>query len=219
MQDILCCRTHLYGVWGIFNLIFFVVNTMCAIISYQQFNEQRYPDDSSMPNMGVFTQPKNSPYLYVRVSITEGLFLIVAAVNSACIVKIARNSSHRLTLETQGMSVVQTTVAAMLIVVMYTSRTVCNLVALGRTKEVDSFGYDWPIASDEAEFGGDAGTGYVTFSVALAVWELLPTLIMTLYFRVKRPVSRVAEKEVEVTNSYFKKPTLRRPLLISKVEK
>ena len=207
----------MYYVWGIINLIFLVANTACSIVGYNQFNSHRYPGDTSAPNEEVFVQSKSSAYLYVRVIITEGLFLIVAMVISICIVKIAKDSSVRGTLEMQGMSVIVSTVVAGLLVLLYLARTVYNVVALGNRKNVNSFGYDWPIASDEAEYGGDAGTGFVTFSVALTVWESIPTFLVTLYFRVKKPDPVVADKVV--TSSHFRKPEFERPLLDSNVRR
>lgn len=215
-HDVVCgfvLRRLLYYVCGIINLIFLASNTALSIVEYHEFNSQRYPDDTSVPNKEVFVQPKNSANLYARVVITEGLFLIVAIIIGICIMKIAKDSSVRGTLEMQGMSVMVSTIVAGLLVLLYLGRTIYNVVALGKRKNVYSFGNDWPMTSDEAEYGGDVGTGFVTFSVAVTIWESIPTFLVTLYFRVKKPDSVITDKVV--TSSHFKKPEFERPLMAS----
>ena len=203
----------------VINVTFLTANTVCAVLSYYQFNDQRFSPDGAGVNNEVFTQPKDSPDLYVRVMITEGLFLAVAIVISGCIVKIARNHCHQLTLETQGMSVWQSKLVACVLVFLYVTRIAYNLASLGAIKQVNSFGYNWPIVSDEAEFGADAGTGYVIFSIALTFWEFLPTLMVTFYFRVKRPVTSRANNKESVTDSNSRTTDARSPLLVSYFKK
>ncbi|XP_065833148.1 G protein-coupled receptor 137Ba-like isoform X2 [Oscarella lobularis] len=209
-----CCRMSSSSfnaiVWALLLAIFVAVNTTCCVLTYADYNSLR------KKSMGVIRPGTVSPYVYpiLRVGITEGLFLLVAVTISVCIVKIARSSGLKRTLESEGMSAVQST--AIVLVLLFLTRIAYNIVATKTTLGVNSKGYNWPIVADEADYGGDVGTGYIIFGVVLFVWEYLPTVAVIVHFRVKRPPAVQREDVIPpVSQSYFKKPSERRPLLSS----
>ncbi|XP_006822427.1 G protein-coupled receptor 137Ba-like [Saccoglossus kowalevskii] len=50
-----------------------------------------------------------------------------------------------------------------------------------------TFGFMWINVSDQADAVDLEGYKYITFGIILFVWELLPTFIVVVFFRVKRP--------------------------------
>eukprot|EP00118_Oscarella_pearsei_P018345 m.187730 g.187730 ORF g.187730 m.187730 type:complete len:385 (+) comp39368_c1_seq11:77-1231(+) len=209
-----CCfsRWMLNLLWGLLLAVFVAVDTACVLATYADVNTKR------KSGMGTVVKPgTKSPFVFplLRVVVTEGLFLLVATVISACIVTIARRASMKRILEGEGMSTLQST--GIVLVLLYLTRTVYNIVATETSLGFKLSGYFWPIVADEVDYGGDIGTGYVTFSIVLFVWEFIPTVVVIILFRVKRsarPAADESDTARPVSHSYFQTQQERRPLLV-----
>ncbi|XP_013382886.1 integral membrane protein GPR137B [Lingula anatina] len=126
--------------------------------------------------------------ILARVIINEALFLIFAIALAVCIYKISRMSSANLVLEAKGTSKWQAMAACVVIVVLFTSRVVYNVIAICNIEKMPGFGYDWVNVSDEADqVNLSNGYAYLSFGIVLFVWEILPTFVVVMFFRVKRP--------------------------------
>ncbi|XP_012937710.1 G protein-coupled receptor 137Ba [Aplysia californica] len=153
---------------------FMAMNLACAISTKQYEFKYRSP-----PHF----------ILYIRVSLTEAMFLIYGILLSVCIFKMTKMASSRRVLEAKGTTVFKAVVATVLINLLFLSRTVYNLISVTPAmKGMANFGYDWINVSDQADAvpGLSRGLAYVSFGIVLFVWEVLPISIVVLFFRVKR---------------------------------
>lgn len=128
--------------------------------------------------------------LTTRVILNEGLFMFAAIGLSVCIWKITHMTSANVLLEARGTTVGQACVACVVIILLYVTRTVYNIVAVSWVG-CPSFGYMWINVSDQADLIQLKGNHFLAFGVVLFVWEFLPTFVLVVFFRVKRFASTV----------------------------
>lgn len=63
---------------------------------------------------------------------------------------------------------------------------------LSKNHKVESFDFDWYNVSDQADLRSELGDrGYLVFGAILFIWELLPTSLLILIFRVRQPPQEV----------------------------
>ncbi|XP_064601583.1 G protein-coupled receptor 137Ba-like [Liolophura sinensis] len=174
-------------------IIFIVTNLVCAIVVKDQ--EKRY---KSVP----------VEILTVRVAINDTLFVIAGISLSICLYKMSKMPSSSLVLEAKGTTLCQAMIASVAIVLLYLSRAVYNFIAIypATRKRVPGFGYDWVNVSDQADiFTLDRGYAFVSFGIVLFVWEVLPTFIVVVFFRVRRPTAAVMTLSEISTHSHSSK--------------
>ncbi|XP_038643246.1 integral membrane protein GPR137-like [Scyliorhinus canicula] len=170
------CRLPVRLVFLAVSLLFLTVNLTCALLVKIQHAET-----------------KN--VVLVRVIINDSLFVVCAITLAACLYVIAKTSpSTSIYLESKGTSVYQTTAVGALVILLYASRACYNLVAVMRFPDShDSFDYGWYNVSDQADLMSNLGDkGYLVFGFILFFWELLPTTLLVLFFRVRRPAQDLA---------------------------
>lgn len=129
-------------------------------------------------------------YLIIRVSINDTLFLIAAILLSFCIYKMSRMSASSVVLEAKGTTLCQALATCIITILLFTSRVVYNFLVIFPTiqDKLPSFGYGWVNVSDQADIHDlDKGYAYVSFGIVLFVWEFLPTFIIVIFFRVRKP--------------------------------
>uniref|UniRef100_A0A3B4EJ31 G protein-coupled receptor 137 n=1 Tax=Pygocentrus nattereri TaxID=42514 RepID=A0A3B4EJ31_PYGNA len=93
-------------------------------------------------------------------------------------------------LHSKGTTVCRTAVLGAGVILLFFSRACYNLTVLilSQNHKVASFGFDWYNISDQADLRSELGdTGYIVFGAILFIWELLPTSLLILIFRVPRP--------------------------------
>lgn len=76
------------------------------------------------------------------------------------------------------------------VIFLFASRACYNLTVLFLSQKyrVESFNYDWYNVSDQADLESELGDrDYLVFGAILFIWELLPTGLLILIFRVRRP--------------------------------
>ncbi|XP_067831685.1 G protein-coupled receptor 137Ba-like [Heptranchias perlo] len=154
------------------SLLFLTVNLTCALLVKIQHTETK-------------------TIVLVRVIINDSLFVVCAISLAACLYMIAKMSpSTNIYLESKGTTVYQTTAVGAMVILLYASRACYNLVAVMRSPDshVDTFDYGWYNVSDQADLMSNLGDkGYLVFGCILFFWELLPTALLVLFFRVRRP--------------------------------
>uniref|UniRef100_A0A3Q3VSV5 Uncharacterized protein n=1 Tax=Mola mola TaxID=94237 RepID=A0A3Q3VSV5_MOLML len=129
-----------------------------------------------------------------RVLINDSLFVLCAVSLAVCIFKIAKMSSANVYLESKGTSVCQATAIGAVVILLYTSRACYNLVVvvLSPQDRPSPFNYGWYSVSDQADVPEISGEAYIVFGIILFFWELLPTSLMVIFFRVQRPNQNLA---------------------------
>ncbi|XP_064621751.1 G protein-coupled receptor 137Ba-like isoform X2 [Lineus longissimus] len=169
---------------GISIVIFVATNITCAVLTFQH---RRDYDTTSLL------------LIQIRVIVNDSLFVIFGIFLSCCIYKIAKISSADLVLEAKGTTRCQSLSACVIIVLLYTSRAVYNIVAINCRNDkchIPGFGFNWINVSDQADQDLDKGYSFLTFGVVLFIWEFLPTFIVVIFFRVKRPTSTLTVSDM-----------------------
>ncbi|CAL1542172.1 unnamed protein product [Lymnaea stagnalis] len=155
-------------------LLFTAMNLACAIVTKQ--HEMEY---ASVPLF----------LFYIRVTLTETMFLIYGILLSVCIFKMTKMATSQRVLEAKGTTVRRAVVVTILITLLFLSRTVYNLISIcPAMKSTPNFGYDWINVTDQADSVPrlSESLAYVSFGLVLFVWEVLPISLVVIFFRVKR---------------------------------
>ncbi|KAI8489262.1 PREDICTED: integral membrane protein GPR137B-like isoform X2 [Branchiostoma belcheri] len=171
--------------FGVAVLIFVATNITCAVLI------RRY-DGEDIPGA----------IIVGRVIINDSLFVISAILLSVCIYKIARMPTANVLLEAKGFTVGQSIAASVGIILLYVSRAMYNLVAVSPIP-TPSLGYSWLNVSDQADLLnlGASDLNYLVFGLVLFFWELLPTSIVVILYRVRRPPQDLMSSSMS-TQSY-----------------
>ncbi|KAM9766696.1 LOW QUALITY PROTEIN: integral membrane protein GPR137C [Menidia menidia] len=164
-------------------VFFLVVNLTCALLVQGALEQSEPPTDGGVRHA-----------VLARVLINDSLFVLCAVSLAVCIFKIAKMSSANVYLESKGTSVCQATAIGALVILLYTSRACYNLVvvAMAPQDRPSPFNYGWYSVSDQADVQEISGKAYVVFGIILFFWELLPTSLVVLFFRVQRPHQNLA---------------------------
>ncbi|RDD40864.1 Integral membrane protein GPR137B [Trichoplax sp. H2] len=155
---------------------FVSVNIVCAILIRKVTATGRSP-----PHL----------LLLVRVMIDGLLFVVMAIILCYFLIQMKRAgiSSKLQVDENQEMSMLQAVICSGIIVALYVSRAIYNIIAISPTK-VPTFGYGWINVTDQADLYAAHGYGYISFVCVLLAWEVLPTFIVVWLFRVKKPYNK-----------------------------
>ncbi|KAL2077440.1 hypothetical protein ACEWY4_026944 [Coilia grayii] len=131
----------------------------------------------------------------VRVLVNDLLFIVQAICLATSLLLLTRYApSTILYLHSKGASVCQTLVQGGGVILLFSSRACYNLAVLmlSKSHKVESFDFDWYNVSDQADLHSELGDrGYLVFGAILFIWELLPTSLLILIFRVRRPPQEV----------------------------
>lgn len=160
-------------------IVFVSVNVSCAIIISKKVN---------VANVVV------ANVVEARVVINGILFTFCSFVLAVCIWKIWRMTSANVLLEARGVSVCQASTACVIIVLVFATRAVYNIVAVLPSVRCPKIGSTWLYVTDEADLVIVlADVKFILFGVILFIWEFLPTLVVVLFFRVKCTSTSVPE--------------------------
>ncbi|XP_008299679.1 integral membrane protein GPR137C [Stegastes partitus] len=165
------------------SIFFLVVNLTCALLVQGALERSEPPSDGGIRHA-----------VLARVLINDTLFVLCAISLAVCIFKIAKMSSANVYLESKGTSVCQATAIGAVVILLYTSRACYNLVvvALSPQDRPSPFNYGWYSVSDQADVQEISGEAYIVFGIILFFWELLPTSLVVVFFRVQRPNQNLA---------------------------
>uniref|UniRef100_A0A3B4BEA0 Uncharacterized protein n=1 Tax=Periophthalmus magnuspinnatus TaxID=409849 RepID=A0A3B4BEA0_9GOBI len=159
------------------SIFFLVVNITCALLV-----------------QGALDEAIVRHAVLARVLINDSLFVLCAISLAVCIFKIAKMSSANVYLESKGTSVCQATVIGAVVILLYVSRACYNLVvvSLSPQDKPNPFNYGWYSVSDQADVQQVSGEAYIIFGIILFLWELLPTSLVVVFFRVQKPNQNLA---------------------------
>ncbi|XP_043931737.1 integral membrane protein GPR137 isoform X1 [Protopterus annectens] len=152
------------------SVVFLLVNLTCALLVRIQKTE-------------------SWAIVLVRVIINDSLFVLCAISLVFFLYNLARTSpTSNIYLEAKGTTMWQTTIVGAVVILLYTSRACYNLATLALETGKGALDYDWYNVSDQADLIKNLGDkGYVVFGIILFIWELLPTAMLVVFFRVRRP--------------------------------
>ncbi|XP_061541256.1 integral membrane protein GPR137 [Phycodurus eques] len=191
VEKLLCTARCMYGA---LNAIFFCVNVACAALGGR--------GDSAEPGERTWT------LVLVRVLVNDLLFILDAVLLAALLLLLTRHShSTGPYLTSKGTTVCRTGVLGATVILLFASRACYNLSALvlSQNHHVESFDFDWYNVSDQADLRNELGDrGYLAFGAILFIWELLPTSLLILIFRVRRPTQEVSN--LTVNNRVLSRP-------------
>ncbi|RVE75302.1 hypothetical protein OJAV_G00015600 [Oryzias javanicus] len=175
------------------SIFFLVVNLTCALLVQGALEHSEPPSDGGIRHA-----------VLARVLINDSLFVLCAISLAVCIFKIAKMSSANVYLESKGTSLCQATAIGAMVILLYTSRACYNLVvvALSPQDRPSPFNYGWYSISDQAEVQDVSGEAYIIFGVILFFWELLPTSLVVVFFRVQKPHQNLAQGGMISSHSF-----------------
>ncbi|XP_056294887.1 integral membrane protein GPR137 isoform X1 [Pseudoliparis swirei] len=146
----------------------------------------------------------------VRVLVNDLLFILDAVLLAALLLLLTRHSrSTSPYLVSKGTTVCRTATLGVAVILLFASRACYNLTVLilSQSRRVESFDFDWYNVSDQADLQSELGDrGYMAFGAILFIWELLPTSLLILIFRVRRPAQETGSMAVNnraVPRPYF----------------
>lgn len=172
-------------------LTFLSVNVVCAVL------EDR--DGST---------DKTWDLVLVRVLVNDGLFILNAVMLATVLLLLTRHSHCTSPyLLSTGTTVCRTAALGAAVILLFFSRACYNLTVLflSQTHRVESFNFDWYNVSDQADLQSELGDrGYLVFGAILFIWELLPTGLLILIFRIRRPTQE--SPEVVINNRVLPRP-------------
>ncbi|KAL0969855.1 hypothetical protein UPYG_G00233270 [Umbra pygmaea] len=167
------------------SLFFLVVNLTCALLVQGGLGGEMGGDTGESEIRQV---------VLARVLVNDSLFVVCAVSLAVCIFKIAKMSSANVYLESKGTSVCQATAIGAVVILLYMSRACYNLVVVALSPEdrPNPFNFSWYNVSDQADVDKISGEAYIIFGMILFFWELLPTSLVVVFFRVQRPNQNLA---------------------------
>ncbi|XP_066505011.1 integral membrane protein GPR137 [Hoplias malabaricus] len=165
------------GVYATMSAVFLCVNVVCASLG----------ERGTIHEVG----DKTWSLVLIRVLVNDLLFIAEAVCLATSLLILTRFSpSTSPYLHSKGTTVCRTAVLGAGVILLFSSRACYNLAVLilSQNHRVASFGFDWYNISDQADLQSELGdTGYIVFGAILFIWELLPTSLLILIFRVPRP--------------------------------
>ncbi|XP_061139298.1 integral membrane protein GPR137 [Syngnathus typhle] len=190
------CRARC--MYGVLNAVFFCVNVGCAALG----------------GRGEDTGERTWTLVLVRVLVNDLLFILNAVLLAALLLMLTRHSrSTGPYLTSKGTTVCRTAALGATVIFLFTSRACYNLsvLVLSQHHHVESFDFDWYNVSDQADLRNELGDrGYLAFGAILFIWELLPSSLLILIFRVRRP----AQEGNQVSNLNVNNRPLPRPYFL-----
>lgn len=168
--------------YGAISLIFLSINVTCAALGERGSSGEK--------------GKRTWKLVLVRVIVNDLLFILDAVLLAAVLLLLTRQSrSFSPYLMSKGTTVCRTAALGAAVIFLFFSRACYNLTVLflSQSYKVESFDYDWYNVSDQADLQSELGDrGYLAFGAILFIWELLPTSLLILFFRVRRPAQETS---------------------------
>ncbi|KAK9517688.1 hypothetical protein VZT92_023034 [Zoarces viviparus] len=178
------------GVWlarcmyGALSAVFLCVNAVCAVLGDRDGRSGEWTWN----------------LVLVRVLVNDLLFILDAVLLAALLLLLSRHSrSTSPYLISKGTTVCRTATLGAAVILLFASRACYNLTVLilSQSQRVESFNFDWYNVSDQADLRSELGDrGYLAFGAILFIWELLPTSLLILIFRVRRPAQETTSMAI-----------------------
>uniref|UniRef100_A0A3B4ESD2 Integral membrane protein GPR137-like n=1 Tax=Pundamilia nyererei TaxID=303518 RepID=A0A3B4ESD2_9CICH len=161
--------------YGALNAIFFCVNVVCAALGERTSDGERGERTWNL--------------VLVRVVVNDLLFILEAVLLASTLLLLTRHSRSA-SIHLISRVLWRTAALGGAVIFLFASRACYNLTVLFLSQKyrVESFNYDWYNVSDQADLESELGDrDYLVFGAILFMWELLPTGLLILIFRVRRP--------------------------------
>ncbi|XP_016310861.1 integral membrane protein GPR137-like [Sinocyclocheilus anshuiensis] len=162
-------------VYATMSVIFLCVNIVCASLGQHGASGGAGEDTWRL--------------VLVRVLVNDLLFILEAVCLATSLLLLTR-SSPPTTPYLRSKGFCWTAVLGAGVILLFSSRACYNLAVLflSQNHKVEAFDYDWYNISDQADLQSELGDrGYIIFGAVLFIWELLPTSLLILIFRVRQP--------------------------------
>uniref|UniRef100_G3Q4F1 G protein-coupled receptor 137 n=1 Tax=Gasterosteus aculeatus aculeatus TaxID=481459 RepID=G3Q4F1_GASAC len=173
-------------VYAALSAVFLCVNVACAALSDREG--------------GGGSGGRTWNLVLLRVLVNDLLFILVAVMLATLLLLLTRHSrSASPYLMSKGTTVCRTATLGAAVILLFASRACYNLTVLflSLSRRVESFNFDWYNVSDQADLQSELGDqGYLAFGAILFIWELLPTSLLILIFRVRRPAQETSSMAV-----------------------
>ncbi|RNA38000.1 integral membrane protein GPR137B-like [Brachionus plicatilis] len=139
----------------------------------------------------------------IRILITDTLFVIIGFLLSSFLYRIAHLSINYNIPEQNNISVLKSIIVSVCTSFLLISRTFYNILAISIDGlKLPGFDFDWINVSDQADLVNLTETKkYITFVVVILIWELIPSLVVVVLFRVKQ--DHVSNEAILNINSYL----------------
>nr|XP_061803148.1 G protein-coupled receptor 137Ba-like [Nerophis lumbriciformis] len=195
-------------------IFFLVVNLTCGLLVQGALERSELPSDRSVRH-AVLARVLINDGLFVLCAVSLAVCIFrIAKMSSANVFlqsKVGKGKGYlhtqllaqplrNLKMYVHGTSVCQAAAMGAMVIVLYTSRACYNLVvSLSPLGEPDLCNYSWYTVSDQVNLVPVcalvlqtdvlklSGEAYMVFGIILFFWELLPTSLMVLFFRVQKP--------------------------------
>ncbi|XP_037318478.2 integral membrane protein GPR137 isoform X1 [Pungitius pungitius] len=168
--------------------VFLCVNAACAALSDRE------------GSAGGGSRERTWNLVLLRVLVNDLLFILVAVMLATLLLLLTRHSrSASPYLMSKGTTVCRTATLGAAVILLFASRACYNLTVLilSLSRRVESFNFDWYNVSDQADLQSELGDqGYLAFGAILFIWELLPTSLLIVIFRVRRPAQETSSMAV-----------------------
>ncbi|KAJ3588287.1 hypothetical protein NHX12_011880 [Muraenolepis orangiensis] len=172
--------------YGSLSALFLCVNVVCAVLGRR----------GASSSGGGGSSPEAWRLVLVRVLVNDLLFLLEAVALAAMLLLLTRHSrAAGPYLHNRGTSLCGTAALGATVILLFASRACYNLTALvlSQNHTLEAFDFDWYNVSDQADLRSELGDrGYLAFCAILFIWELLPTTLLIIIFRVRRPAQEAA---------------------------
>ncbi|XP_061785494.1 integral membrane protein GPR137 [Nerophis lumbriciformis] len=180
--------------YGSLNAVFLCVNVACAALGDR--------------GNGVAEGQRTWNLVLIRVLVNDLLFILEAVLLAVVLLLLTRHSrSTGPYLSSKGTTMCRTAALGAAVILLFASRACYNLsvLVLSQNHHVESFDFDWYNVSDQADLRNELGDrGYLAFGAILFIWELLPTSLLILIFRVRRPTQEVSS--LAINNRVLPRP-------------
>eukprot|EP00051_Salpingoeca_urceolata_P006235 m.82720 g.82720 ORF g.82720 m.82720 type:complete len:424 (+) comp14740_c0_seq2:591-1862(+) len=153
--------------WLLLNAAFITINLWIATKLSKQDSIDNDDDSSSL--------------VTTRIVVSEMLNFFVCLALVISVWKLRQLIASRTIIEGHGVTMRQITIFTAEIVPLFLSRFVYNMVATNDSN-VAVWGYRFTFLSDRADLKNDDGVSFVFFVGALALWEIIPVMLITWYF-------------------------------------
>lgn len=190
------CQVALFAIATFSTLSFITVNAVCTALA-RAYRQPCGACDAALQRLRMLAQ--------ARVALNDSCSLLTGCVLAWLLYRLSKIASARggVALKVKGNTVCQTYLACAFIILLYMSKAAYNVAAV--TNNDDTM--RWIRVTDQADFVSlYEGNNYLYYGIVLLVWEVLPTFIVTAYFRVQKPVAvspNLADLSHGSTGAYF----------------
>lgn len=155
----------------------------------------------------ILARENNHKLLITRLLVSEILFLIMAILLSLSILITYTTRYGRALSEIQSTwKKIWAVLISLALSILFISRCIYNIVSVAHGSRWQ-FTAGWNLPSDQADYEWNSKYGYVSYLIALICWEVIPTYLVVIFFRVKfrwpKQSNDGMSEDLDVRSSFF----------------